>query len=495
MKQWFFPGAVLAAVFVLTRLPALQLQSQDSDINLYARYAAEWHAASARGQSFYDLHHQRIDDEIARATPGRAAALREYTSVEYPPLAVCLMALPAALVDDPFDGEFPTGLPPRYARAFVGVLALMDVAVFLLVVLLVCRLFPAESTFEKCERCLVYVLGSWLLYGVIYARLDLGVALAVIGALALLVSRRPWWLSFFVLALGVHFKLMPIVVAPLWLIAALPASSLRGSWLAILRGLLIRAGVLAGFGLGILAAFWLWQGSSILGFLGYHKDRGLEIESVWSSFLLLLEPVAGHWSVYHSHGSVNVRSALTPLLTTVASLTMVLSLLAATALFVVAARRQRPAAGVTIAQAHPRLVADCTLLLMLLSIVTNKVFSPQYLLWVLPLIPLVDLRRSARQLYFLGALATAYLTMRIFPDCFVGDIVYCIGRDGDMPIFDGPSPHGVFLLLTRNALCVALAGSLAWILVRRAVGGEAACLPQTSYLPSSVAPPTIRTVA
>jgi hypothetical protein len=495
VKEWFFPGAVVAAVFVLTRLPALQLQLHDSDINLYARYAAEWYAAPARGQSFYDLHRQRVDEEIARATPGQAAALREYKNVEYPPLAVCLMAVPAALVDDPFEGEFPTGLPPRYARAFVGVFALLDLAVFLLVVLLVCRLFPAESPFEKCERCLVYVLGSWLLYGVIYARLDLGVALAVIGALALLVSRGPWWLSFLVLALGVHFKLMPIVVAPLWLIAALPASCLRESWLAIVRGLLIRAGVLAGFGFGMLAVFWSWQGSGILEFLAYHKDRGLEIESVWSSLLLLLEPIAGHWNVYHSHGSVNVRSPLTPLLATVASLTMVLTLLAATGLFVVAARRQLPTKRATIAQTHPRLVAGFTALLMLLSIVTNKVFSPQYLLWVLPLIPLLDLRRSARRLYFLGTLAMVYLTMRIFPDCFVGDIVWSIGRNEDMPIFDGPSAYGAFLLLTRNALSLILTGSLAWILVRRAVGGEAHCLQQPTYLPSPAAPPTIRTVA
>jgi hypothetical protein len=495
VKHWILPGALLAAVFVLTRVPALALQFHDSDINLYARYAAEWHAAQARGQSFYDLHRQRILEESERSSPGQAAALREYTSVEYPPLAIGLMALPAMLVDDPFDGEYPTSLPPRYARAFIGVMALLDVAVLLCVVFLVCRLFPEDTVSEKCERCLVYICASWPLYGVLYARLDLGVALAVVAALTLLVSRRAWWLSFFVLALGVHFKLMPIFVAPLFLLAALPAASLQGRWRDLVRPLAVRAGVLAGFGVGLLAIFWLWQGPGVIGFLGYHKDRGLEIESTWSSLLLVLEPLVGGWSVYHSHGSVNVRSPLSPLLTTVATATMGLLLMAATGVFVAAVRRQRPIPGVTVAQAYPRLVAGFSLLLMFISIVANKVFSPQYLLWVLPLIPLVDWPRSGRRLYFLGVLALSYLTMRIFPDCFVGDIVYPIGRDGDLPIFDGPSPYGAFLLLARNALCLALACTLAYVLCRRAFCSQPGPLSSGDYLPSSLAPPTIRSVA
>jgi hypothetical protein len=81
--------------------------------------------------------------------------------------------------------------------------------------------------------------------------------------------------------------------------------------------------------------------------------------------------------------------------------------------------------------------------------------------------------------------------MRIFPDCFVGEIVYTIGRHGDLPIFDGPTAYGAFLLLTRNALCVALTVALAIALLSR----SRASLPQTSYLHSAVSVPTIRSVA
>jgi hypothetical protein len=73
------------------------------------------------------------------------------------------------------------------------------------------------------------------------------------------------------------------------------------------------------------------------------------------------------------------------------------------------------------------------------------------------------------------------MTMRIFPDCFVGEIVYTIGRDGDLPLFDGPTPYGAFLLLTRNGLILALTGALGWALIRRVFQAEANSIAANSY--------------
>jgi hypothetical protein len=427
-----------------------------------------------------------VEAEIAGATPERAAALREYTSVEYPPLAVLVMVLPALVVDDPFVGDYPTGLAPRYARAYMGLMAVFDVLVLLIVVRLIRRLYPDESPGQQGLRSLFYLVASWPLYAVLYARLDLGLALAVTAALALLVGRRFWVWSFLVLALGIHFKLMPMVLAPLWVIGALPVSALHGSWPRMLRLAAVRVGVLAGFCVAIFGIFYVWQGPAILDFLGYHKDRGLEIESTWSGVVFALQPFGSEWQVYHSHGSVNVRSSLTPALCAAATASLAVLLLAATAAFVVVARRRLAAApqGGTVAQAQPRLVAGFALLLLLLSIVANKVYSPQYLLWVLPLVALVQLPPVPRRLFYGAVLVVCYLTMRIFPDCFVGEIVYVVGRDGELALFDGPTTYGALLLLTRNALTLALTGWLGWSLVRPPV-------PANAYLPRAAAPPTI----
>jgi hypothetical protein len=462
MKVWAWPGAVIIAAFVVTRLPALALHAHDTDVNIYARYAAEWHAANRSGESFYELHRRRVEAEAATGTPEQAAAQQEYKAVEYPPLAVAVMALPAVFVDDPFDGEFPAGPPPRYARAFFGMLALFDVAVLLLVFRLVRRLYPDATPWETCERCLLYVVGSWPLYAILYARLDLGVSLAIMASLALLVSGRHWAWALVVLALGVHFKLMPLVLAPVFVVASLPAAIT--SWREAARGLALRGAVFAGFGLGLLGVFYALLGPGIVEFLGYHKDRGIEIESTWSTLLLAARPFGGGWEVFHSHGSVNVRSGGAAWLPALATLTMIGSLLGASALFVVAARRQRPGDG-TIAQSQPRLVAGFALLLMASSIATNKVFSPQYVLWTLPLAALVDFKPVARRWFFLGTLAVNYLTMRIFPDCFVGEIVYRVGESGGLPLFAGPTVYGACLLLARNSLFLLLTATLAWRLL------------------------------
>src|SRR5262249_60944182 len=116
-------------------------------------------------------------------------------------------------------------------------------------------------------------------------------------------------------------------------------------------------------------------------------------------------------------------------------------------------------------------------------IVANKVFSPQYLMWVLPFLPLVDFRPAGRRLYFLGVVAMTYVTMRIFPDCFVGEIVYCVGSTDGVFLFDGPTPFGIFLLLVRNTLCIALTAAVAWHLYRAGRPEPATAGSPLSYLP------------
>jgi hypothetical protein len=469
VKNWIVPGLLLSALFAATRLPALNLQAVDTDVNLYAQYAAECQAAERQEVSFYDLHRQRVDERIRHNTPAQAAALAEYRSVEYPPVAVTLMTVPAWLIDAPFEEEQGTGQQPRYARAYTWMMAGFDCAVLALVVFLVCRLFPLETPFEQFERCLAYCLCTWPLYGVLYSRLDLGVALLVTAALALLVLRVHWSLSFAILAIAIHFKLMPVVLAPLWIVASLPAGALHGSWREMIHGVVLRTGVLAVFGLAILMPYAVMDGPAVLEFLGYHRERGIEIESTWASLLLPFKYFGQSWEVYHSHGSVNVRSPLSPLMASLAMPVLAGLLAVATGMFVGVVKKKGTGHVVrsihtdnlTIAQRWPRLVAAFAMLLLLISIVANKVFSPQYLLWLLPLVPLVDFGARGRRLFFAGMFAVCFLTMRIFPDCFVGEIVWVASSTGGLQVFDGPTRYGAFLLLMRNALCVVLTAVLA----------------------------------
>jgi hypothetical protein len=317
------------------------------------------------------------------------------------------------------------------------------------------------------------------LYGVHYTRLDLALALLMTAALALLVCRLHWWLAMAMLAVAIHFKLMPAVLAPLWIVASLPA--LSESWPQVVRRVALRTAVLAGFGLAILIPYYLMYGPAVLEFLAYHSQRGIEIESTWATLLL---PWRVDWIVYHSHGSFNVHAPPEPLVAVLAMPLAAMLLLAATALFAAVARRrymQAEAAplveqpglssrSITIAQRWPHLVVAAALLSLLISIVFNKVFSPQYLLWVLPLVPLVDFRPGRRWLFFAATFAVCFLTMRIFPDCMIGEIVRLGPRNGDLPTIDGPTVYGAMLLVGRNGLCLALTAVVGWSMVQMLCG-------------------------
>ncbi len=66
---------------------------------------------------------------------------------------------------------------------------------------------------------------------------------------------------------------------------------------------------------GLFLPFWLAAGSPTLGFLAYHRDRGLEIESTYSSALMCLRPFGLALGIEFKYGSFNLLSSLSPALT------------------------------------------------------------------------------------------------------------------------------------------------------------------------------------
>ena len=85
---------------------------------------------------------------------------------------------------------------------------------------------------------------------------------------------------------------------------------------------------------------------------------------------------------------------------------------------------------------------------LLLTLVTSKLLSPQYLIWLLPLVPLMDIGPARTRAFQLWFLATCAVTTAIFP--------YLLGRTlaRQDPGSDGyldPTLLGVGLLLVRNS--------------------------------------------
>jgi hypothetical protein len=460
---------IVGVAFVLSRLLVLPYEQPASDVGIYAEYAREAEAAAREGRSFHEYH--AAAREQSEAGGRLTGAGGEYRDVEYPPLAVAVLRLPVLWMGRP-PGDTPKDFAAAYAVAYRRGLAVVDVLLLATLAWLVRRLYPGEAPRRQVGRLLFYVAATLALWHLLYDRLDLIQALAVTLALALLVGRRHYAWSFAVLALAVNFKLVPLVLAPVWVVGSLPAGRpLTWSWPALGR-LAGRALLLAALILGVLLPFYVTSGNDCLSFLRYHRARGLEVESVWSCAPLLLHVLGRPAEVAYSFGSVNVISPLTPLLTGLAPVATAALLLAATAGLLLRARRlaaaeDRPADGTTLAQRYPAEFAAFALLFLMLFVATNKVFSPQYLLWLLPLVALAPFDGRPRRAFLTGFLLVCVLSTVLMPFLFFTDLLDAAPA-GAAPTFHPPTWRFVTVLLLRNLLFLAVSAALALYLTRDA---------------------------
>jgi uncharacterized membrane protein len=265
-------------------------------------------------------------------------------AVEYPPGSLPVFVAPEGFAD--------------YASAFAWLMAACGVALV------------AVLAFVRRGAALYAALAPVLVGSLILSRFDLWPSLLLVGALAALLRDRHaagWAL----LGAAVAAKLWPLVVVPL----ALVWTVRRGRPASVLAGLGVVAVAFVPF--AVVAPHGLWE--SLRG----QSSRPLQVESLGAALLTTF----GHPRVVTSHGSQNLvgHGAVGAISTGLAVASLV-------ALWVAFAR------GAAVPERLVRYVAAS----VCAFVAFDKVLSPQYLLWLISLVPLV---RGAR-----GVLATAVLT-------------------------------------------------------------------------------------
>jgi len=474
---------LLGAVFLSSRLLLLPFPQPTSDVSIYAQYARECATATREGVPLYELHSRGID---ARAEQAREAgqlvrSLEEYKNVEYPPLALLFMQFPRFWLGNAAAAEEqPPTFADQYLTVFRAGMAVGDVALFLVLIVIVRRWYASESQGQWVQRLALYVFATVLLWHLLYDRLDLVLALLIVLALWLLASPFHYLWSFAVLAVAVNFKAVPAVLAPIWVLGSMTAAEIRS--LAGPRGFLVpasRSCILIVLVIGCFLPFYLTAGKPALGFLAYHQARGLEIGSVYSSLPLTSGLLGDSIAVEYSSGSINVSSALAAALVRLAPWFMAGSLLAATVLLLVHCRRLAGAnaadsAGrLRLAQLDPRIFAAYALLFLMVFILTNKVFSPQYLLWLAPLLALAPFEGGRRRRLYWGFLLVCLLSTVLVPFLFSADL-YDRASETVPRAFKEPTPRICAFLIGRNLLFTALTLCVSFNLLRccrRPAGG------------------------
>lgn len=382
---------MLFAVWVVTRLLIFFKISYtlglEADIEIYFKYAAE----ILRGLVPY----------------------RDF-AIEYPPGALPFFLLPKLLAGDVFS----------YRRFFVAEVMLVDF-IGLLLILYYGRkhgFSPRHVYFTG----LLYVVLPAVIGLVGYQRFDFIPAVLVLGAIILLDKGYRVW-AWALLGLGFAVKLYPVILTPVFLISAWREKSLKRD---VLYGLPVFALTAAVVWLPFLAAagpkFWF--------FLSYHASRGIQLESFYSTILLVARWFGYPVSTEFSYGSWNVVSQVSPVLAKMSFFVMgtLMSLVLVHSLAV--AQNGSPTDGDIPRQA---------LLMVMAFIIGGKVLSPQYLLWLIPLL-VIALREDSRYRRKVWV-AFALLTLISF-------LIYPVNYKGLIDLRLWPS----LLILARNGLLLAV---------------------------------------
>lgn len=439
---------VAVLLFAASRLYLLlAFTPAESDISwVYETYALEHAQAVSQGRPLYPFHAAQFKRARVQAlASGLPAPVEESQWIEYPPLALALVQLPKAfirpVIAPPLDDWPPHAAEiPGYASTFRRVMASVDAIGFGALLWLVPGLYPRENGRGHLERWLSYIVGGHVLGHLLYDRLSLPAGVLLLLAVGLLaLPRVPVLLGLAALAIGINYQLSPVVLAPVIVLGSLPSRALPdGTWLnpAVSRALLAAA-----LTLGLFAAFYAYQGPNSLGLFRFHANRGVQVEAVSSSLPLVMSFFGYPIGTFGEYNSCSLACSLSPILKNVSAPMVAGGVLAVAAAFAVLLRRgsRLPERG-RIAQVVAPAFAGFAGASLTVAIIGSKVFSPQYLCWLLPMVPLLPRRRYTQWLFVI----VAALTTIIFPYAYTH-------------VTDGPTTLGKLLLLARNALLVTFA--------------------------------------
>lgn len=344
---------------------------------------------------------------------GGAVPYRDFP-LEYPPLALLPMTLPRLAV--------PFGSPTE--QVFAWSFALAEGCLAVVVGRLIAGIAHDPRRAVATWALVVAAAGASIAW-----RYDLWPAAMVLGALVAAERGRPG-LAGVALGLGTMLKLFPVVVVPILAARSVALHDWTG-----LRRLLVGAALTIGLVTGVT---FLAAGSDSFQWVAYALERGLQLESTGSGILLLLHVVADRpYALVYDFGTLQVAAPGADLLVAATPSVELLLVAAASALALRRFRRDAARLGaVPLASLATGIVAVLVALL-----VASKVFSVQYVVWFLPLVPFLPGRLR------LAALAIAALSTLIYPLAYT-------------PLWN-LEPLMAVVLNVRNGLLVLFLASLA----------------------------------
>jgi hypothetical protein len=336
--------------------------------------------------------------------------------VEYPPAALPAFVLPAAVT---LGGGYGS-----YVVAFEWLMALCGAALAAAVALVLAgrhRSRPALSAAVALVGLAPLALGP-----VVVSRFDLWPAALTAAALAALVGGR-YRVALAVLGVAVAAKLYPVVLVGPAIVYVWRRAGRREA--------VVAASVLVAVIAVLFLPFLVLAPHGVVASIAGQASRPLQIESLGSAVLIAIHHLDGLVvTVQSSHGSQNLAGSAAA---TVAVIQGVLQALAILLVWLWFARGP---------STDERLLRACAAALAAF-VALGKVLSPQFLVWLLPLVPLVRGRRGVAAGALLGC--ALVLTQLWFPYRYLA-----LAYDLD--------PVSSWLVLARDLVLVGLLAVLVW---------------------------------
>jgi Glycosyltransferase family 87 len=309
-------------------------------------------------------------------------------SVEYPPFALLPIVLPALI-------NF--GLKHQHDyEGYFKIFVLQNVILTVLTGFVTFKIAAWKSLQSSGQALKLYILLTASLLAVVLQRYDAFPTLLTALSVWALISDRPL-LSGAALGFSIAAKIYPIVLIPVlglyWVIRRRYFDALK-----------IGIGCLVAIALVFLPSIPL-EFNTLFSFLTYHKLRGLQMETLPAGLLFIAQKLKlTTLGIEFNYGAMHLKSPIAT--ATLAWLPLIFLLLYAIAIWGYFKRSQLERKA---SSAYDQSLINCVFLVLLVFIISNKVFSPQYLIWLIPFAACLPIRQAS---LFLGI---CILSTLIFP--------------------------------------------------------------------------------
>ncbi|MHB8792280.1 MAG: glycosyltransferase 87 family protein [Thermoleophilia bacterium] len=283
---------------------------------------------------------------------------------EYPPMAMLLFSLPRL-----FSGSGYSW----FVIAFEAEMLAFSCGIVWLLSIVAWRQW--HSVGKLAGTLATYSVFLLCLGSIVELRFDLAAAFLMLASLTCFITDRRLaaWL---LLGIGIMTKIVPVLIAPLFFI-----SLWRRRYF---REMITGPAVMAVSAFIIALPFLVAAPSGLANAFLYHAERPLQLESSWASPLLLMAKFSGYEvRIMNSYGSHNVFASASDAFAMLSGPITALILLAGYWIYWRRSIKDESTKW------------DATLLVRFAAIAIatfifgGKVFSPQFLIWLLPLIALI----------------------------------------------------------------------------------------------------------